>query len=165
MCAEDSTETIRWPCQADSICIVATSYIGDIDQFSILRRSINLFEPGFPHRAIAQTEDCAKFRRRFRDEMQLEIIPTAEVLPATVERRRRKSDPMWFTGRTSAKALAFCSKGKPARIATAIKYGICFQLTRYLTVPQRCHLLIQRTRWTALRLHQCIHERVMYLAS
>jgi hypothetical protein len=82
-----------------SICIVTPSYIGDINQFSILRRSINLFAPGFPHLAIVQTEDCAKFRRRFRDEAQLEIIPTAEVLPAAVELHRRKSGLKWFTGK------------------------------------------------------------------
>lgn len=84
---------------APSICIVTTTYSGDIDQFSILRRSINLFAPGFPHLAIVQTEDCAQFRRRFRDEAQLEIIPTAAVLPAAVELRRRKSGPKWLNGK------------------------------------------------------------------
>jgi hypothetical protein len=82
-----------------SICMVTPSYIGDIDQFSILRRSINLFAPGFPHLAIVQTEDCAKFRRRFRDEAHLEIIPTADVLPPAVELHRRKSGLKWFTGK------------------------------------------------------------------
>jgi hypothetical protein len=84
---------------APSICIVTPSYLGDIDQFSILRRSINLFAPGFPHLAIVQTEDCAEFRHRFHDEAQLEIIPTADVLPAAVELHRRKSGPKWFTGK------------------------------------------------------------------
>jgi Family of unknown function (DUF6492) len=82
-----------------SICFVTPSYIGDIDQFSILRRSINLFAPGFPHLAIVQTEDCDEFRRRFQGEAQLEIIPTAEVLPQAVELHRRKSGPKWFTGK------------------------------------------------------------------
>jgi Family of unknown function (DUF6492) len=82
-----------------SICFLTPSYIGDIDQFSILRRSINLFAPGFPHLAIVQTEDCAKFRRRFSEETHLEIIPTADVLPAAVELHRRKSGFKWFTGK------------------------------------------------------------------
>ena len=82
-----------------SICFLTPSYIGDIEQFSILRRSINLFAPGFPHFAIVQTEDCAKFRQLFRDEAHLEIIPTADVLPAAVEFHRRKSGPKWFTGK------------------------------------------------------------------
>ena len=57
----------------NSICIVTPTYIGDIDQFSMLRRSINLFAPGFPHFAIVHTEDCLKFRKRFREEARLEI--------------------------------------------------------------------------------------------
>jgi hypothetical protein len=83
----------------NSICIVTPTYIGDIDQFSMLRRSINLFAPGFPHFAIVHTEDCLKFRKRFREEARLEIIPTADVLPRAVELHRRKSGFKWFTGR------------------------------------------------------------------
>jgi Family of unknown function (DUF6492) len=82
-----------------SICFLTPSYIGDIDQFSMLRRSINLFAPGFAHIAIVHTEDCAKFRERFREESNLEIIPTADVLPAAVELHRRKSGFKWFTGK------------------------------------------------------------------
>jgi hypothetical protein len=75
------------------------SYLGDIEQFSLLRRSINVFSPGTPHLAIVQTEDCQKFRDRFRHERNLEIIPTSEVLPERVELHRRKSGPKWLTGR------------------------------------------------------------------
>jgi hypothetical protein len=74
------------------------SYGRDIDQFAILRRSIDLFAPGFPHLAIVQTEDCARFRARFRDAANLEIIPTSAVLPASVELHRRKSGPKWLNG-------------------------------------------------------------------
>lgn len=82
-----------------SSCIVTPTYIGDIDQFSMLRRSINLFARGVPHFAIVHTEDCLKFRKRFREEARLEIIPTADVLPPAVELHRRKSGFKWFTGR------------------------------------------------------------------
>lgn len=82
-----------------SICFLTPSYRGDIDQFSLLRRSINLFAPGFPHLAIVHTEDCAQFRDRFSAEANLQIIPTADVLPSQVERHRRKSGPKWFTGK------------------------------------------------------------------
>lgn len=82
-----------------SICFITPSYIGDIDQFSILRRSINLFAPGFAHLAIVQTEDYPEFRRRFGSETALEIIPTAEVLPPSVEHRRKKSGLRGLTGR------------------------------------------------------------------
>jgi hypothetical protein len=82
-----------------SICILTPSYIGDIEQFSVLRRSINLFAPGFAHLAIVNTEDCEAFRDRFRAEQQLQIIPTADVLPESVELHRRKSGPKWFTGK------------------------------------------------------------------
>jgi hypothetical protein len=82
-----------------SICFLTPTYIGDIDQFSMLRRSINLFAPGFSHIAIVHTEDCAEFRKRFREESHLEIIPTADVLPPAVELHRRKSGFKWFTGK------------------------------------------------------------------
>jgi hypothetical protein len=82
-----------------SICFMTPSYGGDINQFSLLRRSINLFAPGFAHLAIVHTEDCAQFRDRFRAEQNLQIIPTADVLPAQVELHRRKSGPRWFTGK------------------------------------------------------------------
>ena len=82
-----------------SIGFLTTSYIGDIQQFALLRRSINLFAPGFPHRVIVQTEDCAQFRRRFSAEARLEIIPTAEVLPPAVELRRRKSGLQGYTSK------------------------------------------------------------------
>ena len=71
-----------------SICFVTPTYGGDIDQFSMLRRSVNLFAPGIPHFAIVHTEDCEKFRERFREESTLEIIPTADVLPPAVELHR-----------------------------------------------------------------------------
>jgi hypothetical protein len=83
---------------APSICFLTPSYIGDIEQFAILRRSLNLFARGFPHLAIVHTEDCARFREQFGAEANLEIIPTAAVLPNSVESHRRKSGPKWLTG-------------------------------------------------------------------
>lgn len=85
--------------RSSSICFVTPSYVNDIDQFSMLRRSIDLFAPGVPHFAVVHTEDCARFRKRFREESGLEIIPTADVLPPEVELHRRKSGFKWFTGR------------------------------------------------------------------
>lgn len=82
-----------------SICLLTPSYSGDLEQFAILRRSINLFAPRLPHLAIVHTEDCGRFRERFRDEASLEIIPTSAVLPAAVELHRRKSGPKWLTGK------------------------------------------------------------------
>jgi hypothetical protein len=81
-----------------TICFLTPSYIRDIEQFAILRRSVSLFAPGVPHLAIVHTEDCARFREQFRAEANLEIIPTAAVLPDTVELHRRKSGPKWLTG-------------------------------------------------------------------
>jgi hypothetical protein len=80
-----------------SICIITPSYIRDIGRFAVLRQSIQLFAPDFAHLAIVHTEDCKKFRERFGDQQNLKIIPTADVLPATVELRRRKSGPRWLT--------------------------------------------------------------------
>lgn len=75
------------------------THIGDIRQFEVLRRSIQLFAPGFHHIALVNTEDCAQFAERFRADRHLEIVRTADVLPAEIERRRRKSGLKWFTGR------------------------------------------------------------------
>jgi hypothetical protein len=86
------------PRTTPSICFLTPSYVRDIEQFSILRRSVNLFAPGIPHLAIVHTEDCARFRERFSGETNLEIIPTAAVLPCAVELHRRKSGPKWLTG-------------------------------------------------------------------
>jgi Family of unknown function (DUF6492) len=66
-------------------------------QFAVLRESIRAFAPGLPHIALVHTEDYRRFRRRFPSEHNLEIIPTADVLPGEIERRRRKSGPKWLT--------------------------------------------------------------------
>jgi Family of unknown function (DUF6492) len=87
------------------ICIITPSHVGDIRQFSILRRSIKLFASGFPHVAIVNTEDCDEFRDRFRADTHLEIVRTCDVLPRPLEQRRRKSGPKWFTGRWLHKGL------------------------------------------------------------
>jgi hypothetical protein len=85
--------------KALSICFMTPTHIGDIRQFAVLRRSIQLFAPGLHHIALVNTEDCAQFAEQFRGDHHLEIVRTADVLPAEVERRRRKSGPEWFTGR------------------------------------------------------------------
>jgi hypothetical protein len=84
--------------KAPSICFLTPTHIGDIKQFELLRRSITLFAPDFPHIAIVNTEDCSEFADRFRDDKHLEIVSSGDVLPGDIERRRRKSGPKWLTG-------------------------------------------------------------------
>lgn len=86
------------PGTSPSLCILTPTYRGDIDQFSLLRRSIRHFAPTLPHFAIVHTEDWHAFHKRFRGEPMLEFITTADVLPRAVERRRRKTGPKWRTG-------------------------------------------------------------------
>ena len=86
------------PDRSASLCILTPTYRGDIDQFSLLRRSIRHFAPTLPHFAIVHTEDWRAFHERFKGEPMLEIITTADVLPRSVERRRRKTGPKWRTG-------------------------------------------------------------------
>ena len=81
------------------------THIGDIEQFAVLRRSIEVFAPGIPHIALVNTEDCRQFRDRFKDNSNLQILPSAEVLPRDIERRRRKSGPRWLTGKWLHKDL------------------------------------------------------------
>lgn len=78
-----------------SICIITPSYSGDIQRFSLLRRSITLFAPAIPHIAIVNSEDFRQFADRFRDEPDLELVAIGDVLPASIERRRRRSGPSW----------------------------------------------------------------------
>ena len=81
------------------ICFMTPTHIGDIDQFAVLRRSIQRFAPDFHHIAVVNTEDCRRFAERFRADRNLEIVSSGDVLPAAVERRRRKSGLKWLTGR------------------------------------------------------------------
>ena len=86
------------PSPTPSLCFITPSFRDDIDQFALLRESINCFAPGIPHLALVHTEDYGRFRRRFRSEPGLEIVKTSAVLPFSVEWRRRKSGPRWRTG-------------------------------------------------------------------
>ena len=110
-CAATEFETPRAPCPLPrgscvvlimqpprSLCILTPSYRGDLAQFAVLRESIRVFAPEISHVALVHTEDYRRFRKRFQAEPNLEIIPTAAVLPREIERRRRKSGPKWLTG-------------------------------------------------------------------
>jgi hypothetical protein len=45
----------------------------------------------YTHMAVVNTEDCAHFRRHFRGDADLHIVPSADVLPSNLEQRRKKS--------------------------------------------------------------------------
>jgi Family of unknown function (DUF6492) len=76
--------------------MLTLSYSGDIQRFSLLRRSVTLFAPGMPHIAVVNSEDVGQFAARFRGERGLELVATRDVLPASIERRRRRSGPQWL---------------------------------------------------------------------
>jgi hypothetical protein len=75
------------------------THSGDIREFAVLRRSLELFAPGFPHIAIVNTEDLGEFAERFGRESHLRLITTADVLPSAIERHRRRSRLSWLTAR------------------------------------------------------------------
>ena len=79
-----------------SLCILTPSHRCDLARFAVLRESIRAFAPGIPHIALVHTEDYDYFHRRFQSERNFEIIPTADILPREIERRRRKSGPKWL---------------------------------------------------------------------
>jgi hypothetical protein len=81
-----------------SICLVTPTHSRDLERFALLRRSINAFAPDYPHLAVVNTEDLSEFRERFGAERNLEIVPSAAVLPKALEFRRRRSGPKWLTG-------------------------------------------------------------------
>lgn len=75
-----------------SLCFITTTYSADLQRFALLRRSIKMFAAErYTHLVVVNTEDCAQFRRHFRGDTDLEIVPSADVLPWSVEQRRRKS--------------------------------------------------------------------------
>jgi hypothetical protein len=88
-----------------SLCFMTPTHAGDLQQFAVLRRSIEVFAPGIPHIALVNTEDCRQFQTRFKSDSNLQILPSAEVLPGDIERRRRKSGPRWLTGKWLHKDL------------------------------------------------------------
>jgi Family of unknown function (DUF6492) len=78
-----------------SLCLITTTYCPDLQRFALLRRSVHRFAAErYTHVAVVNTEDCAQFRRHFRSDTDLQIVPSADVLPWKVEQRRRKSG-MW----------------------------------------------------------------------
>jgi hypothetical protein len=76
--------------------MLTPSHSGDLQRFSLLRRSIRTFAPGMPHIAIVNSEDLRQFADRFKGEPGLELVAIGDVLPASIERRRRRSGPSWL---------------------------------------------------------------------
>ena len=85
--SDEPSDTIGSEARASFLTL---THRGDIERFAVLRRSINLFAPGWRHVAVVNTEDRAAFERRFEADTLLRIVTTKEVLPEWLERRRRK---------------------------------------------------------------------------
>ena len=92
---------------ARTVTLVTATYGPDLERFALQRESIERCGVMLPHVAIVHTEDVATFREiPFRQ--NLTILATAEVLPAAIERRRRRgprdlrrlSPTRWFGGKT-----------------------------------------------------------------
>ena len=70
-------------------CIITPSYIGDIEQFSLLRKSVELYAKDFQHIVIVHSEDHGAFQVRFGGSPNITILKTSDVLPSFIERRRK----------------------------------------------------------------------------
>jgi hypothetical protein len=82
-----------------SICLITPTHGGAIREFALLRQSLGLFAPDFPHVAIVNTEDHAEFAERFRHDSHLRLLTTAQVLPSAIERHRRRTRLAWLTAK------------------------------------------------------------------
>lgn len=70
------------------LAMVTPTWVGDIEKFTLLRESIIRCGITIPHVAVVHTEDLAAFKGMpFSD--GLTVVPSAEVLPGNLERRRR----------------------------------------------------------------------------
>jgi hypothetical protein len=70
-------------------CIITPSYIGDIAQFSLLRKSIEIYARDYPHIVIVHSEDYPAFNSRFGASRNITILKTSDILPSFVENRRK----------------------------------------------------------------------------
>ena len=87
-----SLPTTSGPLRFPSLCFITPTHGGDLGRFALLRRSVKMFAAGrYTHLALVNTEDCGHFRRHFRGDADLQIVPSADVLPWNLEQRRRKS--------------------------------------------------------------------------
>jgi len=86
------------PATTRSFCLITPTYRRDLEQFALLRRSVTRFMPGVPHLVIVNREDSTLFEGRFAAEPDLVFIRSSDVLPASIEWRRRRSGPKWLTG-------------------------------------------------------------------
>lgn len=73
------------------LALVTATYAKDVRRFSVLRHSIERFAPDVLHRVCVQTEDLALFERQFGGAKNLELIPSCDLLPETLEAWRRRS--------------------------------------------------------------------------
>jgi len=70
------------------LAMVTPTWAGDIEKFTFLRESIVRCGITIPHIAVVHTEDLPLFESiPFND--ALRVLPTSEVLPGNLERRRR----------------------------------------------------------------------------
>jgi hypothetical protein len=92
MPAAPASQTAR----SSSLCFITPTHSVDLPRFALLRRSIRRFaaEP-YRHLALVNTEDCAEFRDHFAADADLQIVPSADILPKDIEQRRKKSGRWW----------------------------------------------------------------------
>lgn len=78
------------------VAIVTASFARDIEAFALLRDSIERFAPTFKHIAVVHTEDFAQFKARFGHQKTLTLWRTADVLPRSLERKRKVFRHRWL---------------------------------------------------------------------
>lgn len=90
-------------------CIVTPTWSGDLDHFRLLRRSLERSRfADTPHYVVVQTEDRDAFLEL--DQPPVRLRTTAEVLPASVERQRRRA--MMFSARLGRHWTRICGSLK-----------------------------------------------------
>lgn len=89
-----------------SICLMTPTHLGDLEQFALLRRSLEVFAPAIPHIAIVNTEDYPRFSARCKLSSNLQLLKTEDVLPPEIERRRRNPGPKWLASHWRHRRLA-----------------------------------------------------------
>lgn len=80
------------------VAYITPTYLPDIDRFSLLRKSINVFSKNINHIALVDYKHYSQFSERFGRDDNLTLVSTKDVLPASLNSQLRLRDSVLWRG-------------------------------------------------------------------